>query len=294
MAWVQRGRLAWGVLVEKDKTIYIWRDLQNLYETLSAQSDRQWLFRGQRVYGWDLESSLERACRQFHPHLKDMTTWERWLLSEFKRHAHRYLGHLPADNDTLRWLALMQHHGAPTRLLDFSYSFYVGVYFAIECAKPGDHCALWVVDGKWCWTRAKEKLAPKLVKRIERDPVRGKTPDLQAKVLAHKIPRVVPDNSFFLDERLAVQQGVFLVPLDLTKPFMKNLRTDHKEGGGHIRKIEICCTLKFFKEAQSQLRRMNVTRGSLFPDLDGFACGLKTRIAISDPRSILGAAEHGI
>jgi hypothetical protein len=280
--------------VEKNKIIYSWRDLQDLYESLNAQPDRQWLFRGQRVYDWNLASSLERACRRFDHHLEDMAIWERWLLSEFKRHAHRYLGHLPTDNDTLRWLALMQHHGAPTRLLDFSYSFYVGVYFAIECANPGDHCALWVVDGKWCWTRAKEKLATDLVNNIEHDLTRGKTPDLQTEVLNQQIPLVVPDNSFFLDERLAVQQGVFLVPLDRTKPFMENLRTDHKEGEGHICKYEICCTLEFFKDAQLQLRRMNVTRGSLFPDLDGFSHGLHTRIAISDPRSTLGVAEHGV
>jgi hypothetical protein len=282
--------------VEKSKTIFTWRDLQDLYESLSAQPDRQWLFRGQRVYGWELESSLERACKRYRHRLKDMPDWECWLISEFKRHAHRYLEHLPVDNDILRWLALMQHHGAPTRLLDFSYSFYDGVFFAIECVNPGDHCALWVVDGKWCWKRAKKQkqLPAPLVARIDKDLTRGKTPKLQAEILKQRKPLVIPDNSFFLDERLAVQQGVFLVPLDLTKPFMENLRADQNEGEGHICKYEICCTLKFFKDAQSQLRRMNITRGSLFPDLDGFAHGLRTRMASSDPRSILGAAEHGI
>jgi hypothetical protein len=277
------------MLVEKNKTIRSWRDLQELYESLSSQPDRQWLYRGQRVYEWDLASSLERACKRFGHQLDDMVIWERWLLSEFKRHAHRYLANLPSDNDTLRWLALMQHHGAPTRLLDFSYSFYV----AIDCANPGDHCVLWVVDGKWCWTRAKEKLPRDLVKRIEKDLRKGKTPGLQTEILNRQVARVVPDNSFFLDERLAIQQGVFLVPLDLTKPFLENLRADH-EDEDHIIKYEICCTLDFFKDVQAHLRRMNITRGSLFPDLDGFARGLRTRMAISDPRSILGTAERGV
>jgi len=41
----------------------------------------------------------------------------------------------------------MQHHGAPTRLLDFSYSIYVAAYSAMESA-DGDS-ALWAVDGLW-------------------------------------------------------------------------------------------------------------------------------------------------
>lgn len=280
--------------MNKGKPIQRWQDLLTLYASLSAQRDRQWLFRGQRC-GCDLASSLERAVVQRYKQPHDrMPHWERWLLSEFKRHAHRYLEDLPSDADTLRWYSLMQHHGAPTRLLDFTYSVYVAVYFAVESANPGDHCALWAVDANWCWTRAKEKLGSSLRKRIESDETRGKTPALQAELLARQIPRVVPDNSFFLDERLAIQQGVFLVPLDMTKPFMDNLVSDRREAKNHVRRYEIYCSPNFMREALLHLRRMNITSRSLFPGLDGFARDLQTRISITDLSRVIGVAERGL
>src|SRR3989304_1877564 len=42
---------------------------------------------------------------------------------------------------------IMQHYGAPTRLLDFTYSVYVAAYFAVEEAE--DDCVVWAVDGPW-------------------------------------------------------------------------------------------------------------------------------------------------
>jgi hypothetical protein len=41
----------------------------------------------------------------------------------------------------------MQHHGAPTRLLDFTYSIYVAAYFALESADAD--AAVWAVNAPW-------------------------------------------------------------------------------------------------------------------------------------------------
>lgn len=41
----------------------------------------------------------------------------------------------------------MHHHGAPTRLLDFTYSIYVATYFAAENAERD--AAVWAIDGRW-------------------------------------------------------------------------------------------------------------------------------------------------
>ncbi len=281
--------------MQPEQTISSWQDLEALRESLDTESDQQWIFRGQRDSRWQLTSSLERVvCQRFRQPIDRLGDWEQWLLSEFRRHGHRYLKTDVDPGDILRCLALMQHHGAPTRLVDFTYSFYVGLYFAIEDADPDTHCAIWAVDASWCWNRTKEELEPSLRERIEADQSRGKTPSLQAELLATTAQRVVPDNSFFLDERVSVQQGVFLIPLDLTKPFMDNLRSDSEAYEEHVHLYEISCTVDFLRDAFARLQRVNINRESLFPGLDGFAQGLHARIAFSDPLRCLGVAEHAV
>ena len=57
---------------------------------------------------------------------------EERTLRIFKRKAHHFLDRTPAEEEEFEWLALMQHHGAPTRLLDFTWSPYVAAFFALE------------------------------------------------------------------------------------------------------------------------------------------------------------------
>src|SRR5215472_16784682 len=51
-----------------------------------------------------------------------------------KRKATHFLENVPDRTDDFEWLALMQDHGAPTRLLDFSWSPYVAAFFALHNA----------------------------------------------------------------------------------------------------------------------------------------------------------------
>ena len=96
-----------------------------------AKNHPGWLFRGHRSIDWKLETSLEHAARRCG---ENQNEYERRILEEFQRHAHTYLTRTPKRDDTLEWLALMQHHGAPTRLIDFTWSPYVAAFFALEHA----------------------------------------------------------------------------------------------------------------------------------------------------------------
>jgi len=93
-------------------------------------------------------------------------------------------------------------------------------------------------------------------------------------------PSICPLNPFRLNARLAVQQGTFLVPLDLTCSFQDNFKASVAEDPDCWDKIDIVCSKKLITKALSELQRMNITALSLFPGIDGFARSLQHYIPL--------------
>ena len=104
---------------------------------------RSWAFRGQSDSKWPMFSSLSRYFINFQISQKAWPTLEARVLRILKRKSHLFLEHLPAEDDAFEWLGLMQHHGTPTRLLDFTWSPYVAAFFALERATSD--AAVWAV-----------------------------------------------------------------------------------------------------------------------------------------------------
>ena len=90
-----------------------------------------WIFRGHKSTEYQLEPRIERENRGKDC---DWSALESMLLVEFQSKARMYMNayDLPDAPDKPSWLALMQHYGVATRLLDFSYSPYVALYFALR------------------------------------------------------------------------------------------------------------------------------------------------------------------
>jgi FRG domain len=163
------------------------------------------MFRGQTDAKWPLTTSLDRALNRFTPPVVDRRSAETFLLREFRQHFYRYSQYVPHNEDVLEWLSLMQHHGAPTRLLDWTYSPYIALYFAIESAKENSECLVWAVNQTDCWDMFKEKLSDDDKSRLEKD---DKVPEVVNKVLhSFPVPMLCPLNPFHLNARLTIQQG---------------------------------------------------------------------------------------
>lgn len=105
------------------------------------------LYRGQANADWLLQSSLERIIGAKWS-AEEAQRFEDYSLNQFKSKFHLYDRENIQPESKLAWLSLMQHYGVPTRLLDFTESPYVALYFALESYSPqsGNDLALYAVD----------------------------------------------------------------------------------------------------------------------------------------------------
>lgn len=95
-------------------------------------SQQAWVFRGVSDASFKLEPSIEGIAKDGQT---GWATLEVNVGDEFKSRAHMHMGPTLIPEDELTWLALMQHYGIPTRLLDFTFSPFVASYFAVRHAK---------------------------------------------------------------------------------------------------------------------------------------------------------------
>lgn len=219
-----------------------WREAVEVAEGMHG-----WLFRGQEDNKWGLTSSLERIADSYGCPADTLSEQEEEILNQFKRQAGHYLVHLPDDRpnggDNLEWLSLIQHHGGPTRLLDFTRSFYVAAFFAAETAK--DTSVIWAVNQtalnrsfieradlapegshKPTLAEAKTRCTERCIKRSlgfrdSADAIPANGESIPDPVLDN--PNVIAVRPWRLNQRMTIQQGWFLFPTSLDTTFAHNL-----------------------------------------------------------------------
>ena len=104
-------------------------------------------FRGQMKAGWELIPKLYRGDyleihnREIDDEIREEFITRTPILSESK----------PADE--WEWYFLMQHSGAPTRLLDWTDGALLALYFAVKENTGKNDAAVWVLD-PWKLSRA--------------------------------------------------------------------------------------------------------------------------------------------
>jgi hypothetical protein len=228
-----------------------------------TESQPGWAFRGEASAQWPLVSSLTRRLQTYCN--DDPTLWplrEQRALRVFRRKAHIYLADRGALDDDLRCMALMQHHGAPTRLLDFTKSPYVAAFFALENAVTDaavyalNTPALWSAAPRFDPTLTRERIDPRVPGNFERH------------FLDNRRPLLWFGEPLEMDRRLVAQSGLFVVPGLLDQPLERILESYPQPEPTIVKYV---LPLELRAEAMQSLYRMNVTQATLFPDLDGLA-----------------------
>jgi hypothetical protein len=202
---------------------------------------------------------------------------EEVMLREFQRHYDRYSLKATAIRDDLEWLATMQHYGAPTRLLDWSWSEYIALFFAISESDvtasdtSENQCVVWAVNQTRCWdlfTRRLSTTDPEAYIRLRQN---DKDSEALNAILRREcpVPTIAPLNPFRIDERRHMQQSTFLVPLAASQTFWANF--SGTLGPGDYSQILVSLSPQMAHDALMELRRANTTPLTLFPGVEGLA-----------------------
>lgn len=113
---------------------------ETLPEFVALTLKGAYLFRGHANVDWELEPAIDRSDFSNLEGKLERETHERLAFIEFKRLALPHL-HLRPANDW-EFLALARHHGAPTRLLDWTENALAALFFAVEPISHTDGAVL--------------------------------------------------------------------------------------------------------------------------------------------------------
>jgi catechol 2,3-dioxygenase-like lactoylglutathione lyase family enzyme len=286
-----------------EERIEKWCDFTQLIDVIETRHEHQqhhFFYRGQVNKVWGLEPSLFRELREKKENLQRCFEIEHDAKKEFASQVHLYMdpSALPNSGDWLEWWALMQHYGAPTRLLDWTASPYVAAYFAIESGDDTDGL-IWVLNDWALGDRMREHYP---VDWSEWD--RSLRPPNNWSNVAKSFDSnrffdetAVPQLFFFQptrrSPRIVAQQGWLSSSLKLFADYETEIADwfdRHKYNPEYQARYDTApwkywnCRIVIPKEVKREflrrLQTMNITASALFPGVDGLGKSVKEFIKV--------------
>ena len=261
-----------------------WTDILDVLYAGSWNPDLQrfrspFAFRGMSCVEHSLSSSLVRLAGD-----ADTRVLETALLRNFRKYAHDEGEYTDSIWD---WLALGQHRGLPTRLLDWTYSPLVALHFATEMPDQYDSDAVvWSVN----FVEANKRLPPKLKRIMDREASQTVTvemlrtfKDLKEFDALARSPFLVFLEPPAIDTRILNQFALFSLMSSPTAEMDDWL----ERNPSLCRRVVIPKKLKW--EIRDKLDQANVNERVLFPGLDGLTRWLTRYYLPASSRARLAA-----
>lgn len=248
------------------------------------------IFRGQKQ-DWPVKSRLVRVLESIEVDPGIWRNRENNVIREFagKRHLHQETS-LP-QSDMITCCSLMQHYGAPTRLIDFTFSLYVALFFAVEDIEYKGDSIIWCLN--------EMKIRDEAVPRESVSTPDGNNKQRQYEIMRDQAAKIFASDPSHGDgllliepatknERHSRQQGCLLFPKQIDKDLSGILASNfscsnevEERRVGDFDKLnydEIALKIvvpgKFRQGLMGSLWKMNINHGVLFPGIDGFCKSL--------------------
>ena len=250
--------------------IYVtsWEDLQaklfhDSWDPAIQRYRSNYVYRGLWNSHFDLSTSLMRLGGPY-------AELEAHLLRNFRKYAHSTAS---PGNSIWNWLAVAQHHGLPTRLLDWTYSPYVALHFATAYLRYDVEAVIWAVN----YAKAKEQLPAPLKEALVEVGANVFTPEILEPVCASLNElKALQEKEFVLfleppslDERIVHQFALFAMMSSATVSLDAFLEANPDL----YFRIIIPAHLRW--EIRDKLDQANITERVLFPGLAGLSDWLR-------------------
>ena len=269
-----------------EKPFKNWTDAKQFIETdlltwskkyITGAGAPSWIFRGLSNANYELCSSIERIYPDATGTLLEMI--ESHLLMAFDTNAHNYTELKKLPRKTLERHAILQHYGAPTRLVDWTYSPYIAAYFAFENRqiKDDQEVCIWAMDMNILQNFAyaellkiKDKFRDASFLDTMRPVIRPQDYfSLISESGLNLILSYKPDMQF---QRMTQQQGLFLFQNSTNHSFMEGLA--NIDAPDFCYKIKISCKAGMRLEVLRSLQYMGINSSTIYPGFEGFVRSL--------------------
>jgi hypothetical protein len=218
---------------------------------------RPW-FRGHKRGDWKLKPFLYRFDSDLRP---DVLSTEAVLRLEFKRIGIQLVNREPKTD--WEWYFLMQHYGAPTRLLDWTDGALLALHFALsrDAWETEEAAVVWVMDPVWLnkSTLKNDGALPGI-----EDPKMAEWLPADTRNLKQEYP--VAFCPTHVAPRVASQRSQFTIFGSNTNGLVDLAETDNN---ARLAKIEIPPIS--IRHVRIDLRTCGIYETSVFPDLDGLS-----------------------